>query len=565
MPSTDKKGVAEFSTPKTSSSLTRRRFYKRPGTFRAVKFSLDKKMVFFALAVAALAALSTAALSLGLIDGMLRERASETLEGQSRELGLAVGSLIEARIVALSQLAGDPAVVLASEGGQTVNARVNLTTFQSAYGGRTELLDAAVFGPGMEKRLDLDGWAALADAQLAGSLASGGLAGFAEGPGGGAVLLIALPLQGGGVLAAATGTAAVERMMEGEGGPILRLVSDGASLPPGPPPPLAELCELGGKASSYAGPGGRTMGSAYCRPEYGYAVTAEFAESDVLAPLLELERDMAVAGLSVTGALAAVSYMLSRRLSYPLRRMRRAVGEVERGNFEVRTGIRSSDEIGDLSRSFDAMAARLLESEIALVKQKEIISQQEDILLRFSDRTEEACVCFVDIRGSTRVCMPLSDDESASLYAAFINSMAAIVGRHGGTVVKNVGDALLFYFPAGRAGAVLECCMQMCEHHGSLCGLLDEEGLPNIDYRVSATLGPVSVAKMSTSETNDIFGSTVNACSKINSFARPNGLVIGEALHERVSGGPGFEFERGADFHISDNRDLAIYHVRRAA
>ena len=565
MPAKDKKGVAEFSTPKASHILTRRAFYNRPRASPTVKFSLDKKLVFFALAVAALAALSTAVLSLGLIDGMLRERAAEALEGQSRELGLAVGGLVESRIVALSQLAGDPAVVLASEGGQTVNARVNLTAFQSSYGGRTELLDAAVFGPGMEKRLDLDGGAALADAGLVRSLASGSLAGFAGGPGGGTVLLIALPLEGGGVLAAATGTAAVGRMVDGEGGPALRLVSGGASLPPGPPPPLEQLCPLGGGTASYAGPGGRTVGSAHCRPEYGYAAVAELAESDVLAPLLELERDMAAAGLAVTGALAAVSYMLSRRLSYPLRRMRRAVGEVERGNFEVRTGIRSSDEIGDLSRSFDAMAARLLESEIALVKQKEIISQQEDILLRFSDRTEEACVCFVDIRGSTRVCMPLSDDESASLYAAFINSMASIVGRHGGTVVKNVGDALLFCFPAGRAGEVLECCMQMCEHHGSLCRLLDEKGLPNVDYRVSATLGPVSVARMSTSETKDIFGSTVNACSKINSFARPNGLVIGEALHEQVSGGAGFEFERGADFHISDNRDLAIYHVRRAA
>ena len=528
-----------------------------------MKFSLDKKLVFFALTVAALAALSTAVLSLGLIDGMLRERASETLADRSAELGTAVRTLVESRIVEFSQLAGDPALVEASAGGQAVNALVGLANFQSSYGGRTELLDAAVFGPGMEKRLDMEGGAAFSDADL-GSLASGQLAGFFEGPGGRAVLLVALPLEGGGVFAAATGTAAVERMLAApDGGPAVRLVSGQLELPPGPAP-AGNPCPPGGDLGSYAGPAGRVIGAAHCQPEYGYALVAELGEQQVLAPLLELERDMAAVGLAVTGALAAVSYMLSRRLSYPLRRMRRAVGEVERGNFGVRTGIRSSDEIGDLSRSFDSMAARLLESEIALVKQKEIISQQEDILLRFSDRTEEACVCFVDIRGSTRVCMPLSDDGAASLYATFINSMASIVSRHGGTVVKNVGDALLFYFPAGRTGDVLECCMQMCEHHGGLCELLDGKGLPRIDYRVSATLGPVSLAKMSTSETNDIFGSTVNACSKINSFARPNGLVIGEALHGRVSGAGGFEFERGADFHISDNRDLAIYHVRRA-
>lgn len=529
-----------------------------------MKFSLDKKLVFFALAVAALAALSTALLSLGLIDGMLRERAHEALEAESRELAVAVKATVESRIVEFSQLASDPALAEAAAGGPAVAARVNLANFQASYGGRTELIDAAVFGPGMEKRLDLDGGAALPGAALAASLASGGLAGFSSGPGGAPALIVALPIEGGGVLAAATGVAGVERMLDNPDGPALRLVWGGAALPPGPAPALERLCAGGGGTGELAGPGGAAIASAHCELEYGYAALAQLDEADVLAPLLELERDMAIVGLSVTGALAAVSYMLSRRLSYPLRRLRRAAGEVERGNFGVRTGIRSSDEIGDLSRSFDAMAARLLESEIALVKQKEIISQQEDILLRFSDRTEDACVCFVDIRGSTRVCMPLSEDEAASLYAEFINSMASIVGRHGGTVVKNVGDALLFHFPAGRTRAVLECCAEMCEHHGALCGRLDGAGLPRIDYRVSATLGPVSVARVSTSEINDIFGSTVNACSKINSFARPNGFVVGEALYEKVSAEGGFEFERGADFHISDNRDLAIYHVRRA-
>ena len=534
----------------------------------AVRFRLDKKLVFFALAVAATAALSTAALSLGLIDGMLREGAAERLDAESRSLGMAVRTLVELRIVELSQLASDPAIVEASGGGPPVQALVSLANFQASYGGRAEVEDVAVFGAGMEKRLDLAGSAALADDGLIRHLAPGQLAAFAEAPGGGARLVVALPIEGGGMLAAVTGTGGVERMLDA--GPDaewgLRLVSEGGvRLPPGPGSELADLCFSGGSPApgAYDGPDGRLIGVAHCQPEYGYAVLAEAREADVLAPLLDLEMDMAALGLAVTGALAAVSYMLSRRLSDPLRRLTRAAGEVARGNFEVRTGIRTSDEIGDLSRSFDTMAARLLESEIALVKQKEIILQQEDILLRFSDRTEDACVCFVDIKGSTRVCMHLSDDAAASLYATFINSMASVVGRHGGTVVKNVGDALLFYFPADKPADVLDCCMEMCEYRDRLCGLLGEAGLPPIDYRVSSTLGPVSIASVSTSEINDIFGSTVNACSKINSFARPNGLVIGEELYRRVSGEGGFSFERGADFHVSDSRDLAIYHVQR--
>ena len=63
---------------------------------------------------------------------------------------------------------------------------------------------------------------------------------------------------------------------------------------------------------------------------------------------------------------------------------------------------------------------------------------------------------------------------------------------------------------------------------------LKEENLPSVDYKISATFGSVRVAKTSTSAYNDIFGSTVNRCAKINPFSPRNGLVIGEVFYEHV-------------------------------
>jgi CheY-like chemotaxis protein len=61
---------------------------------------------------------------------------------------------------------------------------------------------------------------------------------------------------------------------------------------------------------------------------------------------------------------------------------------------------------------------------------------------------------------------------------------------------------------------------------------LREEGLPSLNYKISADYGRVETARSSTSpETEDLFGPTMNACAKINSMAPPNGMVIGSDLY----------------------------------
>ena len=63
---------------------------------------------------------------------------------------------------------------------------------------------------------------------------------------------------------------------------------------------------------------------------------------------------------------------------------------------------------------------------------------------------------------------------------------------------------------------------------------LKEEGLPDLSYRISADYGRVEVAKSLTSTGEDLFGATVNLCSKINSKASPNQMVIGKNLYDVI-------------------------------
>jgi CheY-like chemotaxis protein len=57
-------------------------------------------------------------------------------------------------------------------------------------------------------------------------------------------------------------------------------------------------------------------------------------------------------------------------------------------------------------------------------------------------------------------------------------------------------------------------------------------GLPSVSYRISADYGKAIIAKSASSDTSDLFGPILDLCTKINSKAPPNGMVIGNDLYQ---------------------------------
>src|ERR687898_3627853 len=68
--------------------------------------------------------------------------------------------------------------------------------------------------------------------------------------------------------------------------------------------------------------------------------------------------------------------------------------------------------------------------------------------ITFLDRSQNYCVCFVDMVNSTKITAEISDHlEVRQYYSIFINTMAIVVKNYDAKIVKNAGDALIFYFP----------------------------------------------------------------------------------------------------------------------
>src|SRR4051794_11274193 len=119
--------------------------------------------------------------------------------------------------------------------------------------------------------------------------------------------------------------------------------------------------------------------------------------------------------------------------------------------------------------------------------------------------------------------------------------MTSIIKNHGGKVIKNVDDGLLFYFPKtvnflkmSSFQDVLDCGLAMIQANSTLNLDLNKNDLPSISYKISANYGKVELATSTNSNGVDLFGPTVNVCSKINHLALPNQMVIRKDLYDII-------------------------------
>ena len=188
--------------------------------------------------------------------------------------------------------------------------------------------------------------------------------------------------------------------------------------------------------------------------------------------------------------------------------------------------------------------------------------------ISFSGEVQNYCICFIDIIGSTKISSDLTPAQLSRYYELFLNAIALIAKNFGGKVVKNAGDALILYFDDTRDPKnvmkfknVLDCGLMMGMASNTLNAKLLGEKLPPIKYRISADYGEVSVARSLSSQSEDLFGSAMNICAKINSKGRPNGLVIGETLFDIVKGLDEYTFVPSNEALIGMKGEYGVYHV----
>src|SRR6202008_2104898 len=134
---------------------------------------------------------------------------------------------------------------------------------------------------------------------------------------------------------------------------------------------------------------------------------------------------------------------------------------------------------------------------------------------------------FSNIKGSTAYFEKHGDAAGLFMVHQCNDTIRRLVEKHGGTVVKTIGDGTMATFPEPRSAV-----KSAIEIQRALAELGAARAEPErIALRIGMHYGTGIV------RTNDIFGDVVNMASRVESVAAPGQIVVSEEIYEQVREG----------------------------
>jgi len=162
--------------------------------------------------------------------------------------------------------------------------------------------------------------------------------------------------------------------------------------------------------------------------------------------------------------------------------------------------------------------------------------------------TRPAAVGFVDISGFTRLSRNVDLTELAGVLERFETVVLDTVVAHGGRVIKNLGDEVLFV--ADDPAAAAEATLQLFE---TVAG---EEDLPRV--HAGLAFGPVLYRG------GDVFGRVVNIAARVASLARQDTIRVDEAMATALGDVEEFMLSLRVPRRVRGYLQLRSYRLRRA-
>ena len=135
----------------------------------------------------------------------------------------------------------------------------------------------------------------------------------------------------------------------------------------------------------------------------------------------------------------------------------------------------------------------------------------------------DPAVLFADLAGSTSIYESLGDAAAKAMIDECLTLMRAATARHGGRVIKTIGDELMCVFPDADRGSMAAVDMQ------TAVADLPAVGKVRRSIRVGFHAGPLIEAD------GDVFGDTVNTAARMTGFAKGDQIITSGATVERMS------------------------------
>ena len=182
-----------------------------------------------------------------------------------------------------------------------------------------------------------------------------------------------------------------------------------------------------------------------------------------------------------------------------------------------------------------------------------VFDESDKLLRKFVSSRVHMIVLYVDLVGSTSMTLSLPEDKVAIIISSFAQEMASIITQHEGYVLKFVGDAVIGFFIAEAtallaADNAVNCAKSMLKViDKGINPILNQYDYPELMVKIGMDFGENIIVRYGADEKNahvDILGPAMNIASKIQNMAKPNRILIGEDVYNRLHPSLSKSFEK---------------------
>jgi adenylate cyclase len=150
---------------------------------------------------------------------------------------------------------------------------------------------------------------------------------------------------------------------------------------------------------------------------------------------------------------------------------------------------------------------------------------------RGSGTTVHAAIMICDLRDFTRISEKWPRDDVIDLLNQYFDAMSEPIQRHGGEILKFIGDGLLAIFPLDKPTACADLLRATAEAHHSLASINSSNlatGRAPLHYGIGAHVGDVMYGNIGSRSRLDftVIGPAVNMASRLESLTKQLGKTV---------------------------------------
>jgi adenylate cyclase len=187
---------------------------------------------------------------------------------------------------------------------------------------------------------------------------------------------------------------------------------------------------------------------------------------------------------------------------------------------------------------------------------------------RGSGTTVSAAIMICDLRDFTRISDNWPRDDVIDLLNGYFDAMSEPIARHGGEILKFIGDGLLAIFPLSQPSACANLLHAVTEARQAMVALNEtnsETGRAPLNYGIGVHVGDVMYGNIGSLTRLDftVIGPAVNMASRLEALTKQLGrtVLLSRAFADFVKSD--FDLESVGEYQVrgfNDPIELFAYH-----